>query len=721
MNTRGESPNINPDDMALDVGREVLHKRYEAIRHVIDILHTRLSAEEKVHAIGETLRPLLPFDRFCLGLLWLSKWYVMDEKGVFEARVKYTKDMPADFSASRWSMRTQKICVRNDLTQEAQFPYDEKLLKKGFLSDLSVPLISDGHTVGVFNFNCRDKNAYGGAEVVRAKSVASAAAALIKLFQDQLFFDGIREISEAVQGSIDLDHILQMVLDHIQSQGYDRVRVYLYDDNKKELVGVAQAGAETIQSFKSLRLPLDQDPYSQKTFLGRTAQIHVSEEMGIGLRGHMRQIFGDLEYQECADLPLFVGEEGKDRVVGKITIDNGLSDRPLLPERMDALMVYASQVAIAIRHAQLYQRLEQEVEDRTLQLRDSEERFRRLAEASFEGVVMTENGIILDVNDQYCHMLGYERTDLLNKPVLSFVAPQLHERVKHYIEINYDDPFESIMVSKSGNLIPIEVRARTVPYDGRMVRVAAIRDISDRKVIEQEQIRSERINAIGELAEGVAHNFNNLLVGMLGNAQLIQLRSQDEAVLADANLIVESALRAKKLVQQLQVSIQGDREYSLEVDVNNAIQMAVDVTRPRWKDQSEANGITIDVDLQLGNVQPIWGASDRLRDIVVNLILNGVEAMPNGGVLTIETKMDGEQVQMVFSDTGVGMQEETRRRVFDPFFTTKLNVGSGLGLSIVQGTVKSWGGNVAVESVVGKGTTFVLTLPSYKSQGTNNV
>lgn len=367
-------------------------------------------------------------------------------------------------------------------------------------------------------------------------------------------------------------------------------------------------------------------------------------------------------------------------------------------------------------HDPSYQELEQEVENRTRALRESEERFRRLAEASFEGVVISEKGIILDVNELYGEMLGYTRSELLNKPLLSLVAPQLQTRVKNYIETDYDEPYESAMVKKDGSIFPIEVRARTVPYEGRYVRVAAIRDISERKMIEQEKIHIERVNAIGELVQGVAHNFNNLLVGMLGNAQLIQMRSKDEEVLADANLIVESALRAKELVRRLQISILGDREYTLEIDVNEAVQCALEFTQPRWNDKADANGGPVDVDLKLRSVAPIWGGWEQMRDVMVNLILNAVEAMPNGGTLAIETAMVDERVQIVCSDTGTGMDEETRRRVFEPFFTTKFNVGSGLGLSIVNGTIKGWGGTVVVESEAGKGTRVVVQLPPYESE-----
>lgn len=697
-------------------GYNALQKRYRVVMRIIEVLNAHYPVEEKVEVIGETLRDLLPFDQFSLGLLWLNRWYSITDEGFQTQDAQRSKLMDDALSAARWVVQHRKALCRPSISQDQRFTYDQALLASGMQSDLVIPLIADGQVIGTFNFLSKTEYAYDQKALDTANSVASAVAAVVKLFQDQLFLDGVREISEAVQGSLDLAHVLEMVLDHIQYQGYDRVRVYLYDDELHALKGVAQAGGQSRKPFESLMLPLAQDDYSRVTFAGRKARIYAFGELGQRMRPRVEDIFESLTYSEKADLPLFVVENGKDRIVGKITLDNGVSDRPILQERLDALMVYASQAAIAIRHAQLYQKLEKEVAFRTNQVRESEERFRRLAEASFEGVVVSDNGIILDANDQYCDMLQYRREALLHKPVLDLVAPQFRARVQAHIASKYEDPYESAMIRKDGTMFPVEVRARIVPYEGRLVRVSAIRDISDRKMFEQEQIRVERVNAIGELAQGVAHNFNNILVGVLGNAQLIQLRTQDEEVRADADLIVESALRAKELVHRLQVSILGDKNYNSGVDVNQAIQAAVDLTQPRWKDQSEVQGISIQVDVTFGDVKNIWGTWALLRDVMVNLILNAVEAMPEGGTLHIETAMVRDQVQIVCQDMGVGMDEETRRRVFEPFFTTKYDVGSGLGLSIVQGTVKSWGGTVTVESKVRQGTRFTLLLPSYEDR-----
>lgn len=707
-------------DNNTNIGYQVLAKRHTVVMRIFEVLNAHLSEVEKVQAVGEALRELVPFDRFGLGLLWLNRWYVLTAEGLEKVDIQRTDVMPKNFSASKWVVQNREVLLRPSIADDQRFIYDQQLLAEGLKSDLAIPLVVEDAVVGTFNFLSKEEHAYDAVALEMATSVASGVAAVVKLFQDQLFLEGVREISEAVQGSLDLDQVLQMILEHIQSQGYDRVRVYLFEEAANELVGVAQAGGVLRKPFQHLRLPITSDTFPKISSLDHRAYVYKNGELKPYLRRLLDEVFEGFEFKEKADLPLFVIENGKDRIIGKITLDNGLSDRPLLQDRLDALMVYASQAAIAIRHAQLYKRLENEVEDRTAQLRESEERFRRLSEASFEGVVISEQGIVVDVNQQYCQMLGYEREELLNEPVLRYVAPQFQERVRKYIEMNYEDPYESSMVCKDGSMFPIEVRARTVPQEGRMIRVSAIRDLSDRKIMEQEQIRLERVNAIGELAQGVAHNFNNILVGILGNAQLIQLRTQDAEVLEDAKLIVESSLRAKELVQRLQVSIQGDQDYALEVDVNSAIQAAIDLTRPRWKDESEANGILIDVQLHLNDVQYIWGIWERLRDLVVNLVLNAVEAMPDGGTLKVETQMVDDLVQIVFSDTGVGMRDDIRRRVFEPFFTTKHNVGSGLGLSIVQGTIKSWGGSVVVDSVEGKGTKFVMDLPTYKSVTENS-
>ena len=240
----------------------------------------------------------------------------------------------------------------------------------------------------------------------------------------------------------------------------------------------------------------------------------------------------------------------------------------------------------------------------------------------------------------------------------------------------------------------------------------AQREMAERRRMEQELVRTQRLRAAGELSAGVSHNLNNILTSVLGPAQLLTRKTDDPEILREAEDIITAARRARDLVHRLHLSVRGEEEDQLQaVAVADVIREVVQVTRPRWKDEPQSRGTTIEVVLELEETSAIRGTSSRLHDIVTNLLLNAVDAMPDGGTITIRTQVVDEGVQLVFSDTGTGMDEDTRSRVFEPFFTTKMDVGSGLGLSTVHGTVTRWGGRIDVESAPGEGTTFTLVLP----------
>ena len=147
------------------------------------------------------------------------------------------------------------------------------------------------------------------------------------------------------------------------------------------------------------------------------------------------------------------------------------------------------------------------------------------------------------------------------------------------------------------------------------------------------------------------------------------------------------------------------------VSVNAHIGEVVEMARSRWKDEPEARGVTVEVVTELGETADIQGDPSELDDAILNLLLNAVDAMPEGGTITLSTRTVEAGVQLTVSDTGIGMAEETRRRVFEPFFTTKADVGSGLGLPTVLAAVTRWGGRIEVDSTPGEGTTFTLHMP----------
>jgi len=228
-------------------------------------------------------------------------------------------------------------------------------------------------------------------------------------------------------------------------------------------------------------------------------------------------------------------------------------------------------------------------------------------------------------------------------------------------------------------------------------------------------IQTERLRALGEMASGVAHDFNNLLGGILGWTQIIMRMKPEEKIQKGLKIIERSALDGAETVRRIQEFTRTrKRPSSGWVDVNQAVRDTCEVTRPKWKDEAQRTGATIHLNADLGAVQPVRGSAPALREVLANLILNAVDAMPAGGTLSIKTEMEPEEnnVLVSVSDTGMGMSKEVQRKVFDPFFTTKDAKGNGLGLSVVYGIVTRHGGEISVDSTEGVGTTFTIRLPA---------
>ncbi|MEW6751141.1 MAG: ATP-binding protein [Candidatus Latescibacterota bacterium] len=241
-------------------------------------------------------------------------------------------------------------------------------------------------------------------------------------------------------------------------------------------------------------------------------------------------------------------------------------------------------------------------------------------------------------------------------------------------------------------------------------------DVTERRQVEQELAQTQRLRAVAELAAGISHNLNNMLVSVLGPAQLLQRLSNDPEVLREAEEIAAGAHRACDLVRRLSQAVREEPLAGLyPVDVQAVVEEAVGVTRPRWKDEAEAGGVHITVETHLEGRPMVRGRRSDLCDVLVKLLLNAVDAMPQGGTISVGAEARDGWVRLTVGDTGVGMDEETRKRLFQPFFTTKRDVGSGLGLAMVHGVVSRWGGRIRVDSAAGAGATFTLDLPAWRT------
>jgi GAF domain-containing protein/CheY-like chemotaxis protein len=225
-------------------------------------------------------------------------------------------------------------------------------------------------------------------------------------------------------------------------------------------------------------------------------------------------------------------------------------------------------------------------------------------------------------------------------------------------------------------------------------------------------VRTEKLRALGEMASGVAHDFNNLLAAILGRAQLALQQVEGAKLRRWLEVIERAALDGAKTVRRLQDFTRIRRDEPLvPVDLNDIVRDALDITQSRWREEVRSRGIRVEVRTELGAVPAIAGDASELREALTNLILNAVDAMPNGGTLTLATAAVAGGVELRVADTGVGMPEGVKSRIFDPFFTTKGPRGTGLGLSITYGILSRHGVGIGLDTEEERGTTFRLLFP----------
>jgi PAS domain S-box-containing protein len=363
-------------------------------------------------------------------------------------------------------------------------------------------------------------------------------------------------------------------------------------------------------------------------------------------------------------------------------------------------------------------------------LRESEERYRQLFEMESDAIFLVDNatGAILEVNASACGLYGYSReemlrvknTDLSAEPEDTTAATRQR---RPRVPVRYHR-------RKDGTVFPVEITARHFNWRGREVHVAAVRDISFRMEAEEEKrrlqaqlLQAQKMEAIGTLAGGLAHDFNNLLQAVQGYAELVLLvKKKDEPGQRELHEIIRAAKRGTELTRQLLTFSRKVESKLQPMDVNRRVEQVKELlarTIPKM----------IEIELRLADDLKIVDADPtQIEQVLMNLAVNAKDAMPEGGKLFIETRnvsldkgycdthlgvKPGDYVLLMVSDTGYGMDQETLEHIFEPFFTTKgVGRGTGLGLAMVYGIVKSHNGYITCYSEIGHGTTFKIYLPT---------
>jgi signal transduction histidine kinase/ActR/RegA family two-component response regulator len=255
------------------------------------------------------------------------------------------------------------------------------------------------------------------------------------------------------------------------------------------------------------------------------------------------------------------------------------------------------------------------------------------------------------------------------------------------------------------------VKAR---QEADQARDSAEHALAQVQATQTQMVQMEKMRAIGELASGVAHDFNNALMAILGYTELAEESLDSPEELAEQLAIIrKSAEDASTTVERLQqFAKQRVTAHGKPTDVNAVVKDVVNMTKPRWKDAAQKEGRIYEVSFVPQPVPPIMAEESGLREVLVNLIHNALNAMPQGGKLTFSTRPCGDDhVEICVADSGIGMTPEVAARIFDPFFTTRGVEGMGLGLAVSWTIIQRYGGTIEVDSAPGRGTRFMLRFP----------
>jgi PAS domain S-box-containing protein len=338
---------------------------------------------------------------------------------------------------------------------------------------------------------------------------------------------------------------------------------------------------------------------------------------------------------------------------------------------------------------------------------------------------------------------GLKDSDLIGRRLMDLAMEEDRDHVRKQFEKTVETRSELTTIFRvlcSNKKICWLEEKGTVLEDtsGRVVGVAGIiRDITERKKIDQElrnanmhlsdalreikrthqqTIQHERLSALGTMASGIAHDFNNSLVPILGFSELLltnpEMLDNKEDVTSLLKDILTAATDASQSIQRLREFYRtADESEQATGDLNAQIETAIILTRPKWKAEMGAKGLHFEFATDLDDIPPVRAKESQLREVLINLILNAVDATPRGGLITMHTRHSGKDVILEVEDQGEGMNEETKRRCLEPFFSTKGEGGTGLGLAMIYGFVQRHRGRIDFESELGKGTIVRITLP----------
>jgi len=337
----------------------------------------------------------------------------------------------------------------------------------------------------------------------------------------------------------------------------------------------------------------------------------------------------------------------------------------------------------------------------------SEKKYRQLFEESSDAIIIAypQTRMFVDCNKKALEISGYSREELL-----SMRADQLHpeDRVNETMEAfkkqaaGMKIAVESEILTKDKKRVAVSINTSVVEIDGKLCLMGVFRDITERMKIEATQ----RLTQLGELVSDMAHEVNNPLMIISGNAQLCLMEDiKPPIVKENLGVIIDQCSRAKTIIERLLAFSKPSKGELKDVDINAVVDLSAKLLEHQY------SLINIKIIKSYQPQLPIISIDEKqIQEVLVNIIKNAAEAMPGGGMITIVTSQEGQSLRIDITDTGEGISDEAMKKMFVPFFTTK-EKGTGLGLPVCYGIIKVHGGELKFNSEVGKGTTATILLP----------
>lgn len=353
----------------------------------------------------------------------------------------------------------------------------------------------------------------------------------------------------------------------------------------------------------------------------------------------------------------------------------------------------------------------------------SQSQLAAIVAASNDAIVgMSLDGTVTAWNQGAERIYGYAAREMIGRSISVLFPPEAAGEFSQLLaRLRRGERREgqsSLRLAKGGRQLDIAASVFPVTDGGAVVGAAMIaRDMTEILRQQREVSRSEKLRALGQLAGGVAHDLNQSLALILGYGELLNSALADHALDASplsemAALITQAARDGGDTVKRLLTFARSEPDAPHEpVDVPVLLQEVARLTAPRWRDSSQIEGRTIRLAIEAEPSISVMGVPHLLREALINLVFNSVDALPQGGTITLSCRRDGGDASIRVADTGVGIGAQAQGHIFEPFFTTKGERGSGLGLPLVYSIVESHGGSIRVESELGRGTTMLLRFP----------